>query len=323
MGSILKTTKVPILDFTSQQDLKLNTSTWRSISREACEALEEYGCFVVVYDGVTQELDDSVFAAAEELFDLPTETKKKNINEKPYHGYVGQMPVIPLHEGLGIDYVTNKEDAHRFSRLMWPQGNDPFCETVQAFSNAIAELDRLVVRMIFENYGVAKHYDSHVGSKTYLLKFLKYLAPPKSTSMPAFPQHTDKTFLSILHQNDVNGLEVKSKDGQWIYLQLPPMSYVVMAGDIAMGWSNDRIRSCEHRVTMEGDKTRYTLGLFSFLTGMVSVPEDLVDEEHPLMYKPFDNIALINFYATKEGREANSTLKAYCGIEKASIQSKD
>lgn len=126
MGSILKTTKVPILDLTSQQDLKPNTSTWRSISREACEALEDYGCFVVVYDGVTQQLDDSVFAAAEELFDLQTETKKKNVNEKPYHGYVGQMPVIPLHEGLGIDYVTNKEDAQRFSHLMWPQGNDPF-----------------------------------------------------------------------------------------------------------------------------------------------------------------------------------------------------
>ncbi|CAH8325766.1 unnamed protein product [Eruca vesicaria subsp. sativa] len=316
MGTTVKSSsKVPVLDLTSRQDLKPNTSTWRSISREACEALEEYGCFVALYDGVTQQLDDSVFAEAEELFDLPTETKRKNVNEKPYHGYVGQMPVIPLHEGLGIDYVTNKEEAQRFTHLMWPQGNHQFCETAHGFSNAVAELDRLVVMMIFENYGVEKHYDLHVGSKTYLLKFLKYLAPPESISMPAFPQHTDKTFLSILHQNGVNGLEVKSKDGEWISLQLPPKSYVVMAGDISMGWSNDRIRSCEHRVTMEGDKTRYTLGLFSFLKGMVSVPEELVDDEHPLMYKPFDNIALINFYATKEGREAKSTLKAYCGIE--------
>lgn len=107
-------------------------------------------------------------------------------------------------------------------------------ETAHGFSNSVAELDRLVVRMIFENYGVEKHYDSHEGSKTYLLKFLKYLAPPESISMPAFPQHTDKTFLSILHQNGVNGLEVKSKDGEWISLHLPPKSYVVMAGDISM-----------------------------------------------------------------------------------------
>ncbi|KAF8074216.1 hypothetical protein N665_1119s0002 [Sinapis alba] len=318
MGTTVKSSsKVPVLDLTSRQDLKPNTSTWRSISREACEALEEYGCFVALYDGVTQQIDESIFAAAKELFDLPTETKMKNVNEKPYHGYVGQMPVIPLHEGLGIDYVTNKGEAQRFTHLMWPQGNHQFCETAHGFSNAVAELDQLVVRMIFENYGVEKHYDSHERSKTYLLKFLKYLAPPESISMPAFPQHTDKTFLSILHQNGVNGLEVKSKDGEWISLQLPPKSYVVMAGDISMGWSNDRIRSCEHKVTMEGDKTRYTLGLFSFIKGMVSVPEELVDDEHPLMYKPFDNISLINFYATKQGRVAKSTLKAYCGIEKA------
>ncbi|XP_010463426.1 PREDICTED: probable 2-oxoglutarate-dependent dioxygenase AOP1 [Camelina sativa] len=315
MESILNTTKVPILDFTREQDLKPRTSAWRSISRAACEALEEYGCFVAVYDGVTQQLDNSVFAAAKDLFDLPTETKMKNVNEKPYHGYVGQMPIIPLHEGLGIDYVTNKEDAKKFTNLMWPQGNDQFCKTIHRFSNAVAELDRLVVRIIFENYGVEKHYESHVKAKTYLLKFLMYLAPPESISMPAFPQHTDKTFLTILHQNDVNGLEVKSKDGEWISLQLPLKSYVVMAGDISMGWSNDRIRSCEHRVTMEGDKVRYTIGLFSFVTGSVSIPEELVDDEHPLMYKPFNNIALINFFATKEGREANSTLKAYCGTE--------
>ncbi|CAN8321605.1 unnamed protein product [Cochlearia groenlandica] len=316
MVSILKS-NVPILDLTSKQNIKPNTSSsWCSIAKEACKALEEYGCFVAVYDGVKHELDGSAFAAAKELFDLPVETKMKNVNEKPYHGYVGQMPIIPLHEGLGVDYVTNKEDAQRFTNLMWPQGNQKFCETMHAFSNAVAELDRLVVSMIFKNYGVEKHYDSHIKSKTYLLKFLKYLAPPQATSMQAFPQHTDKTFLSILHQNDVNGLEVKSKDGEWISLQLPHKSYVVMAGDISMAWSNNRIRSCEHRVTMAGDKTRYTLGLFSFLAGTISIPKELVDIEHPLMYKPFHNISLINFYATKEGREAESTLKAYCGIEK-------
>ncbi|CAH8346648.1 unnamed protein product [Eruca vesicaria subsp. sativa] len=44
------------------------------------------------------------------------------------------------------------------------------------------------------------------------------------------------------------------------------------------------------------------------------------DVQHPLMYKPFGSIALINLYATKESHEGKSTLlKAYCGIEKAYI----
>jgi hypothetical protein len=43
--------------------------------------------------------------------------------------------------------------------------------------------------------------------------------------------HTDKTFISILHQNEVNVLEVKTKDGDWIALELSPSSFVVMVGD--------------------------------------------------------------------------------------------
>ncbi|KAI3786122.1 hypothetical protein L1987_45252 [Smallanthus sonchifolius] len=36
-------------------------------------ALEEYGCFIVTYDGVSQELHDAIFVASQELFDLPTD----------------------------------------------------------------------------------------------------------------------------------------------------------------------------------------------------------------------------------------------------------
>lgn len=61
--------------------------------------------------------------------------------------------------------------------------------------------------------------------------------------------------------------------------------------------------------------TRYTLGLFSFLGGTVEVPEELVDEDHPLKYKPFDNIDMIHFYASDEGKKHEYTIKAYCGIE--------
>ncbi|KAL1195293.1 Deoxypodophyllotoxin synthase [Cardamine amara subsp. amara] len=223
------------------------------------------------------------------------------------------MHGFSLREDLGIENAMNNEETQRFTHFMWPQGNDRFCETVRTYSNAAVKLDQVLVRMIFENYGMEKHYDSHMESVTYLLRFLKYLPPPESIPTLALPQHTDSAFLSILHYNDVNGLEVKLKTDEWITMHIPPKSYFVLAGDIAKAWSNDRIHSCEHRVAMAGDKIRYTLAVFSYVKGMISVPEELVDEEHPLMYKPFDNLALIKFNATKEGREAKS-LKAFCGI---------
>lgn len=89
--------------------------------------------------------------------------------------------------------------------------------------------------MIFENYGVEKCYESHLASKSYLLRFLKYKTPEiASQGDNAIPRHTDKTFLSILHQNNVNGLEIKTKEGEWIGFNLTSSSFVVMAGDVSM-----------------------------------------------------------------------------------------
>ncbi|XP_030525661.1 2-oxoglutarate-dependent dioxygenase AOP3-like [Rhodamnia argentea] len=314
MGSLISPV-VPVIDF-NNKDLKQGTSSWALAMKQVCHGLQEFGCFVALYDGVPPELDGSIFKATDELFSLPTEIKSQNVSDKPYHGYVGQVSLIPLHEGLGIDNVTDLEEVGRFTKLMWPDGNDHFCEVAYSYSMKVAELDHMVVRMIFENYGVEKHYDSHVASTSYLLRFLKYRAPETSDQGDnAIPRHTDKTFLSILHQNRINGLEIKTKEGEWIGFDLPPNAFVVMAGDASMGWSNDRIRSCDHRVAMKASTTRYTLGLFSFLSGMVQVPQELIDENHPLKYKPFDNVGMIHFYASDEGRKHEYTVKAYCGIE--------
>lgn len=85
--------------------------------------------------------------------------------------------------------------------------------------------------MLFESYGVEKHTDSHVDATTYLLRFLKYRAPKETETTQAFPSHTDKSFITILYQNHISGLQIKARDGEWINVRFPPSSFVVMAGD--------------------------------------------------------------------------------------------
>ncbi|XP_030531734.1 2-oxoglutarate-dependent dioxygenase AOP3-like [Rhodamnia argentea] len=314
MGSLISPV-VPFIDF-NHKDLKQGTSAWASAMKQVCHGLEEYGCFVALYDGVPPELDGAILKATEELFALPTEIKSQNVVDKPQFGYAGQIPTIPLFEAMGIDNVTDPEEVGKFTELMWPDGNHRFREVAYSYSMKVAELDHMVVRMIFENYGLEKCYDSHVASTSYLLRILKYRAPETSDQGDnALPRHTDKTFLSILNQNRINGLEIKTKEGEWIGIDLPPNAFIVMAGDVSMAWSNDRIRACYHRVAMKASTTRYTLALFSFLSGMVQVPRELVDENHPLKYNPFDNVGLISFYVSEEGRKHEYTVKAYCGIE--------
>ncbi|XP_057968552.1 probable 2-oxoglutarate-dependent dioxygenase AOP1 [Malania oleifera] len=310
--------KIPVIDF-CKEDLKPGTPAWLSACNEVKHALEEYGCFVALSNNtVSPELHQKVFQSSEELFDLPREIKAQNTYDKPYHGYVGH-PAVPLHEGLGIDDSTALDAVQGFTNLMWPAGKHDFCENVHSYSKQVAELDRMVSRMIFESYGVESYHEAHVESTIYLLRFLKYRGPEAHESNLAFIPHTDKSFLTILHQNDVNGLEIETRDGNWIGYESPspPISFVVMAGDALMAWSNGRVHSSSHRVVINGKKTRHTLGLFSFNNNIVRIPEEMVDQEHPLQYKHFNHYGLVHFYGSEEGKKLGHSviaLKAYCGI---------
>ncbi|XAR50597.1 hypothetical protein NMG60_11004958 [Bertholletia excelsa] len=315
MGSVIMPKQLLVLDFT-KESLKPGSRAWSSACNDIKRALEEHGCFVALYDKVSSELHKAIFRAADELFELPTETKVQNINEKPYHGYVGQMSIVPLHEGLGIDYATTPEGAQSFTKLMWPNGNDSFCESSMSFARTVAELEHKVIRMLFESYDVEKYCDSHIDSTTYLLRFLQYRAPRIGETTMAFPSHTDKSFLTILYQNQVSGLEIKARDGEWFPVEFPPSSFVVMAGDACQAWSNGRVLSPNHRVTMDkdGKETRYTVALFSFLSKDIEAVEELVDDKHPLQFKPFVHVDLLNFYATDHGRRSQNILKDFCGV---------
>lgn len=104
-------------------------------------------------------------------------------------------------------------------------------ETMQSYSKLLAELDQMVAKMIFESYGITNYYDSHVESLAYMLRVNKYDVPETMETNVGLGVHTDKGFISVLHQNQVKGLEVKTKDGQWIDVEFPPSSFIIMAGE--------------------------------------------------------------------------------------------
>ncbi|KAB1226463.1 putative 2-oxoglutarate-dependent dioxygenase AOP1.2 [Morella rubra] len=305
--------KIPVIDFCAA-NLKPGTDYWVSACDNVRQALEEYGCFEALYDEVSLELHNAVFDSLVELFTLPVQTKALNISDKPYHGYFGQNPFMPLNESMGIEdpQILNRTQA--FTNLMWPSGNESFCESICSYSRIVSQLDGLVKAMAFESYGVRKYLDSHINSTAYLLRVIKYSVPKERESDIGAVSHTDKSFISILHQNDVKGLEIKTRDDKWIGFEPLPSSFVVMAGEAFTAWSNGRIYSPQHKVIMRGDKARYSLALFSFNNGTIQTPEELFDDEHPLQFKPFDHLEFLRFYSTDEGQKYPSTINAYCGI---------
>ena len=82
-------------------------------------------------------------------------------------------------------------------------------------------------------------------------------------------------------------------------------------------WTNGRLHPVCHRVMMTGDEARYSAGLFSFPKAgyIVRAPEELVDQQHPLLFKPFDYLEFRRFLSSEVGQKAGiAAFKIYCGV---------
>ncbi|KAI5660551.1 hypothetical protein M9H77_29344 [Catharanthus roseus] len=305
--------KLPIIDFTKQ---KLESADdWLSTRQQVVSALEEFGFFIAKCDKVSLQLHQEIFSLSKELFDLPTETKVLNTSDTPSLGYVGQVPSVPLFENLGIENATTTESVEKFTNLLWPSGNHHFSETVLSYAKLVSQLDQTVMKMVSESYAIEKHYKPLQESMSYLLKLNKYRPAKESERNIGIVPHTDKSFMTILHQNQVKGLEIKMKDEEWILIDLSPSSFLVMAGEAIMAWTNGRIEAPQHRVIMSEEEDRYSLGLFTFIRDLkIEVPEELIDEDHPLQFRPFDHYKYMHFIYSEEGRKSESPIKAFCGI---------
>ncbi|CAA2960304.1 2-oxoglutarate-dependent dioxygenase AOP3-like [Olea europaea subsp. europaea] len=311
MGSDAQS-KLPIVDF-REENLTPGTKSWVSTSNLVRCALESYGCFIAVYDKITFEQHNEVFKSAKELFDPPVETKVKHISNFAGSGYGGNYPIMPLFEYVGIENGANLEATKNFTSIMWPDGNDCFCGSAHSYCKLLLELDQAVMQMVVNSYGVQKYYNPLIQSSFYLTRFMKYRVPEENEINVGLIPHTDKNFLTIIDTNHVRGLEIETRDGEWIDYKPSPTNYLVMAGEPMMAWSNGRIHAALHRVVIRGEEEKYSIGNFSFINGMLQVPEELVDGENPLKFKPFSHPAFLE-YCKEGGPTMENAIKTFCGF---------
>ncbi|KAK6127957.1 hypothetical protein DH2020_038307 [Rehmannia glutinosa] len=293
MGSHPHLNKLPVVEFT-ETNLNPATSSWKSTADAVRRGLETYGSVVVDYykESDNSELQDTMFGLWEELFGLPLETKRKYTSKLAGFGYAGNYPSMPLFECFGIEDGESLEAAKNFTSLMWPLGHHKFCETIHTYAKLLLELDHIVMEMLVSSYGLEKYYPPLVESSFYMTRLIKYHLPDKNNKNEiniGLRPHRDKGFLSVIGSNEVKGLQIQTPDGEWRDFEPSPSRFLILAGESLMGWSNGRIYSPLHRVIIRGGiKEKYSIGIFSFIRGILQVPEELVDHENPLKFKPFN-----------------------------------
>ena len=73
--------------------------------------------------------------------------------------------------------------------------------------------------------------------------------------------HTDFGVLTVLCQDEVGGLQIQRRNGEWAAMPPIPGTFVVNIGDLLERWSNRRYRSTVHRVINSSGRERLSLVL--------------------------------------------------------------
>ncbi|KAF8675236.1 hypothetical protein HU200_047907 [Digitaria exilis] len=144
--------------------------------------------------------------------------------------------------------------------------------------------------------------DCDAGSQMLMVNCFPACPEPELTL--GMPPHSDYGFLTVLLQDQVNGLEILHED-KWVLVDPLPGSLVVNIGDHFEIYSNGRYKSVLHRVRVNSTRPRISVAsLHSLPPARVigPAPELVDDEKNPRRYMDTDFATFVDYLSSAEGK---------------------
>jgi isopenicillin N synthase-like dioxygenase len=279
---------VPLIDVSALRDPGADRAPVAEAIARACRA---DGFFTIVGHGVPDDLARRLEDAARRFFALPLETKLRVRMALGGRAWRGFFPVgdeltsgrPDLKEGIYFGSELGEQDARVRAGLplhganLFPAEVPEMREVVLAWMDAMTGLGHLLLEGIALSLGLAPDYFARRYTREPFVLFRIFHYPPepeRATAAEASPgagpgaeptwgvgEHTDYGLLTILKQDDVGGLEVKSRAG-WIDAPPVPGAFVCNLGDMLDRMTGGLYRSTPHRVRNRSGRDRYSFPFF-------------------------------------------------------------
>ncbi|WP_379548184.1 isopenicillin N synthase family dioxygenase [Qipengyuania sp. DSG2-2] len=250
------------------------------IADELGRSFAEYGFGVIRDHGI----DPDLIARAEEMskafFALPEETKRAYKLEGG-GGARGYTPfgtekakdaeVHDLKEfwHVGRDLPPKHKLAEFMAPNIWPSEIDGYREAFEELYSAFDAAGARVLKAIALHLGLPRDFfDDTVADGNSVMRLLHYPPMDSADAEGAIraAAHGDINTITLLLGAEEAGLELLTKQGEWLAVAPPPGALVVNIGDMLERLTAGRLRSTTHRVVNpHGEaarRARYSMPFF-------------------------------------------------------------
>lgn len=235
------------------------------------------GFLYVKNHGIPAEVLDAAFEATRRYFALPLEERMKDkIDERFRRGFMpygvtqhpGHKPDLKESYELGMDLPLDDPDVQAGLPLhgpnRWPADKPWLKEAATAYFAQALALGKRLLRIFAVALEQEEEFFLQYCRKPMVQQRLFHY-PPQSTPTAlelGAAAHTDYGMLTILAQDPIGGLELRTRSGEWVAAPYIEGTLVVNLGDMVRVWTNDTYVSNLHRVANRTGRERYSIPTF-------------------------------------------------------------
>ena len=265
--------QIPVIDMATALDGSPEGE--RRVATEFLRAATEVGFFYVKNHGVPWHLVEQAREAARGFFALPLEKKSEVGINANHRGFlrVGEAKMADYAQpDLKESFVWGLEvppgdpamtaDNPFICPNNWPAFMPELKQAAYPYFEATLDCGRRLLNIFAVSMELPRDtFTRHWRRSITRGAFVYYPPQPPEMGTEQFgvAPHTDYGCLTVLCQDDVGGLEVQTKAGEWVAATPIEGTFLVNVGDLLTRWTNDGFASTPHRVVNKGGRERYSL----------------------------------------------------------------
>ncbi len=291
------TKQIPIIDlgrYGSDRD---------AVVQEIGQGYRDFGFVGFVNHGIDDDLVENAYRVFKQLFAQSGDVKGRYVlpGKGGARGYTGfgveqakgnDVPDLKEFWHIGREVEGNNPHPDILYPNFWPDEVADFKRYGYGLYHALDELGIRILRALALYLDLDERwFDDKVNLGNSILRPIHY--PPivdRETPAVRAAQHEDINLITLLLGSNEEGLQILTRDGEWIPVTTIPGTVVVNIGDMLQRLTNHVFPSTTHRVVnppgMKADQPRYSIPFFLHPNPdfLIQSLDSCVTEDNPNRY---------------------------------------